>query len=124
MAPKSYILIYIITCVFGGWSWFERANVFVSCDRRKKEEAERIKAIRAEQRLAAEREEEEEEEEEEDSKPRRKKSKKVMEEEEVSESWVPSDCTDSVHSLSGVVLHCMLFILSVLLVNKCVTVKL
>lgn len=51
-------------------------------NRNKKEESERIKAIRAEQRLAAEKEEDEEDEEEdeEDSKPRKKKSKKPKEE--------------------------------------------
>lgn len=51
-------------------------------NRKKKEESERIKAIRAEQRLAAEKEEDEEDEEEdeEDSKPRKKKSKKPKEE--------------------------------------------
>lgn len=49
--------------------------------RKKKEESERIKAIRAEQRLAAEKEEDDDDEEdEEDSKPRKKKSKKPKEE--------------------------------------------
>lgn len=55
---------------------------FNVCDiRKKKEESERIKAIRAEQRLAAEKEEDDDDEEdEEDSKPRKKKSKKPKEE--------------------------------------------
>lgn len=57
------------------------------CNRRIKEEAERIKAIRAEQRLAAEKEDEENEEEEEEVKPR-KRSKKVKDEDKVTEGFI------------------------------------
>lgn len=49
-------------------------------NRKKKEELERIKVIRAEQRLVVEKEEDEEEEDEEDLKFRKKKFKKSKEE--------------------------------------------
>lgn len=87
VCPIKVCFLYIernvnIQCKVYFWKKKNEIKEFNVYDiRKKKEESERIKAIRAEQRLAAEKEEDDDDEEdEEDSKPRKKKSKKPKEE--------------------------------------------